>query len=145
MTKKLMTFVVILIAGLLSVAKADDDRRITIAQLPSQAQLFIKSNFRGKNVAYVTKDRDGLRSDYEVKFKDGSSIDFDHNGRWTDIESRSLPSKLVPGQIRSYVAKNHPGQKVVKISRERSGYDIELSDDTDLEFNKNFHIVEIDD
>lgn len=145
MTKKLMTFVVILIAGLLSVAKADDDRRISVAQLPSQAQTFIKSTFRGKKVAYVEKDRDVLRNNYEVKFTDGSSVDFDHNGRWTDIESRRIPSKLVPAGIRSYVTRNHPGQKVVKISRERSGYDVELSDDTDLEFDKNFRIVDIDD
>jgi hypothetical protein len=43
------------------------------------------------------------------------------------------------------MSKNYPQAKVVKIEKnDRKGYDIELSNGFDIEFDKKFRVVEID-
>ena len=73
-------------------------------------------------------------------------MEFDNKGEWRDIEAKSdgVPAELVPAEINSYVSQNYPGQKILKIDRSHSRYEVDLSNGLELKFNKRFKLVEID-
>ena len=123
------------------------DRNVTIEQLPRKAQLFIKQHFAKVSIVQAQQDTDRLDGDYEVTFSDGSKVEFQKNGQWSDVESpRSMvPTALVPMTIRQYVAQKYPDTKIVKIDRDTRGYDIELSSGIDLKFDAKGHFKAMDD
>lgn len=127
---------------------ADDDRPITVSELPQAAQQFLKSHFAGTNVAWVTVDGNFFDKDYEVGFPDGSKIEFSRNGEWKEVEMRgasAVPASVVPEAIRNYVARNYPQTVVRAIARDRRGYEVELSNGLELEFDNAFRLLKIDD
>ncbi|MBQ2429719.1 MAG: PepSY-like domain-containing protein [Alistipes sp.] len=131
----------------LGVACANADRPIAVENLPQKAQQFIKKYFANVGVTYVTEDRDVISKDYEVMFADGSKVDFAANGEWTSVEckGKAVPAGIVPQQIEAYVKQNYPDAHIRKIDRDRTDYEVSLSNRLELTFNKNFKLIEIDD
>ena len=123
------------------------DKVITFEELPVAAQTFIGNYFSGKQVSLVKKDKDGLKTHYDVVLADGTKLEFDSKGEWRDIEVRAdeVPAALVPSEIKSYVSQKYPGQRIMQIDRSHNGYEIELSNKLDLKFNKQFKLTRIDD
>jgi hypothetical protein len=123
--------------------KADNDRVITFDQLPEQAQTLIKKHFADKVPLVITVDWD----DYTVMFQSGEKVEFDKKGNWREFscKSSSVPAALIPEQIKAQVKKTFPGATIIKLDRDRRGYDVKLNNGMDLEFNKKFEIVEVDD
>lgn len=141
----------VLLAGLFLLtasvpALAADDRPITVAELPAAAQQFIKTHFADTKVSYAQVDG-MIDKEYTVIFVDGSKVEFTRNGEWDDVKCKhaEVPAAIIPQQIRYFVAQNHPGQKITSIERSRNGYDLELSNGLDLDFNKQFQLVKMDD
>lgn len=122
---------------------SDNDRVITFDQLPAPAQAMLKQHFGDKVPLVITADR----SDFNVMYQSGEKVEFDKKGNWREIECKrsSVPEALVPEQIKAAVKKSFPGTTIQKIDRDRRGYDVELDNGLDLEFNKKFQMVEIDD
>ena len=86
--------------------------------------------------------------EYEVIMTDGTEIKFDPQGNWKEVETRSsssVPEGFVPLAIRKYVKANHAGTRVVGIEKTRKGYEVELSDGIDMQFNKDAEFVRYDD
>ncbi|MBQ7441272.1 MAG: PepSY-like domain-containing protein [Prevotella sp.] len=52
---------------------------------------------------------------------------------------------MIPEVIKQYVNENFPESIITKIEKERYGYDIELSNDLELKFNKQGYILRMDD
>lgn len=125
--------------GAISAASAKDTYAHDATVLPKAAQTTIANNFKSE-VSLVKIDKNfGRVSEYEVILTDGTEISFDRNGNWDNVEtsaSKSVPSAFIPKGISSYVAKNHKGARVVGIDKERSGYEVELSNGIDIKFNK---------
>ena len=123
------------------------DKMITPEQLPAAARTFITTNFPDNPVLFAQKDSEFMKTRYEVRLKDGTEIDFDKKGEWdkVDCQMRSVPEALVPAVIAQYVKTNFSGAVITKIDKERYGYDIELSNDLELKFNKKGQVMEIDD
>ena len=48
----------------------------------------------------------------------------------------SVPSAIVPAAIAKYVATNFKGQTIVEISRKRGGYEVELSNGSELKLTE---------
>ena len=143
--KKLAVLLVALVA-VFSVAKADDDRPIEVSQLPKTAQVFVKKYFSNKKVALAKEDSGLFSSTYEVMFTDGSKVEFDKNGNWDDVSCQNMPAGIVPKAILAKVKSMSPNLKVVKIDRrDNGGYEIELSNRQELEFNKKLQLVDLDD
>ena len=113
--------------------KADNDRVIT----------FDKQNFADKTPLAITADRD----DYKVMYQNGEKVEFDKKGNWKDIECKGsqVPSALIPADIAASVNAKFPGATITEIDRDRRGYSVKLSNGLELEFNKKFQIVELDD
>lgn len=121
---------------------ADDDRVITFEQLPAQAQTMLKKYFADRVPLVVTVDMD----EYTVLYQSGEKVEFDKKGNWREINCKTsaVPTALIPEQIKAVVNQTYPGATIIKIDRDRRGYDIKLNNGLDIEFNRNFQVVEID-
>ena len=122
-----------------SLTSLADDRMIPVSQLPATVNTFVTKNFPGKTITYAEKDVEFGGTKYDVMLNDGAKIEFDKKGNWDNVDCK------VPAAIAQYVKTNFPGAKIVKIDKERHGYDIELSNDIELKFNKNGALIGMDD
>ena len=129
-TKLFLVAVICMLAQ--SLTSMADDRMIPVSQLPATVN---------------TKDVEFGGTKYEVMLNDGAKIEFDKKGNWdnVDCETYAVPTALVPASITKYVKANFPGTKIVKIDKERHDYDIELSNDIELKFNKSGALIGMDD
>ena len=126
----------------LTMSADDDDRMITFDQLPQAAQAFHKTHFAAKAPLLVTADWD----DYTIRYESGEKVEFDKQGNWKDIEcySSKVPSAAVPAQISTYISQNYPGKSVIKLERHRSVYEVKLNNGMEIEFNRNFQVIDVD-
>ena len=113
------------------------------AMCSTTAQAMLKQNFADKTPLAITADRD----DYKVMYQSGEKVEFDKKGNWRDIECKTsqVPAALIPAQITANVNATFPGAVVTEIDQDRRGYSVKLSNGLELEFNKKFQIVELDD
>ena len=129
------------------VALAGNDKPIQVSEMPKAAQLFIKNHFADLSVAMAKVETDFLDKNYDVVFTNGNKVEFDKKGNWTnvDCEHTQVPVAILPEAIRQYVAKNYPDAKVLKIEvTDRKGYDVELSNGFELEFDKRMNVIDVD-
>ena len=141
--KKSILMMLVLVLTMSMAMMADNDRVITFDQLPAQAQTLLKTHFANKVPLIVTVDWD----DYTVMYQSGEKVEFDKKGNWKDISCKSsaVPEALIPAQIKASVEQTFPGASVIKLERDRRGYDVKLNNGMELEFNKKFQMVDIDD
>lgn len=147
MMKRLFIALIALIS--VSVASmAKDTYSRDASALPKAAQETLSRNFKSK-VSIIKIDKDlGRISEYEVILTDGTEITFDRNGNWDNVEvgvKGKIPSAFIPSAIAGYVKKNMPGTKIIGIDRERSGYDVELSNGVEMKFDKDGRFLRYDD
>ena len=137
------------LAATLNVRGADDDDRpVRIDQMPQTAQTFIARHFNGVKVALAKMEKDFFGRSYEVIFTNGNKVEFDGNGRWTEIECKytEVPASAIPEAILRYVGENYPGQKVWKLEYddEESRYEVKLSGRWELEFDLEGRLTDLD-
>ena len=122
---------------------ADNDQVITFDRLPATAQAMLKQNFSDKVPLVITADWD----DYKVMYTSGDKVEFDKKGEWRDIECKTsqIPANLIPAQIAANVNATFPGTSITEIDRDRRGYSVKLSNGLELEYNRNFQVIELDD
>lgn len=134
--KKILLFLVMAV-GIFS-ASARDTYSHNVNILPPAAQTLLKNNFKAE-VSHIKVDKDWGRIDeYDVVLTDGSEITFDRDGNWKDIEMRangSVPSAFVPDAISSYIKKYQKNVTITGIEKEKSGYEVELSNGVNMKFN----------
>ena len=99
--------------GALTTVLADDDKPVTIDQLPTKAKSFITEYFSNEKVALAKEEKDFWNSTFEVIFVNGNKLEFDNKGNWTEVNCKysSVPEKIVPSAIMSYIKKNYPDCK----------------------------------
>jgi len=126
---------------------ADNDKPIQVAEMPQRAQQFIQAHFAGQSVAMAKVESELMSKNYDVIFTNGDKVEFDKKGDWTnvDCEHSQVPQAIIPADIQKYVSTNYPDAKVLKIEKtDRKGYEIELNNGFDIEFDKKFKVIEID-
>lgn len=127
-----------------------DDEKISIDELPAVSSSFINEYFSPAKITSVVKDLEGQSTfEYEVKLDNGVDIKFDSQGLWQDVEARNdkttLPTTaFILPSIVQYVTSNYPTVGINGIERELNGFDVELTNDIDLEFDKEGNFVRID-
>ena len=145
--KKILFALVAFLSFGVSVVKADNDKIINKNELPAQAQQFINEHFNGVKLSYAKLERDFLENSYEVMLANGAKLEFSSKGAWEDVDCRygEVPAAIIPQPIKEYIKSNYPGEKVLKIERERNRYELKLSNRLELIFDENFRIIDIDD
>ena len=144
---KKMTFLCLCMLVLNMAAWASNDKPVRIEEMPGQAQKFIKDYFSTHSVAMAKMETDFFSKSYDVIFTNGDKVEFDKQGRWTNIdcEHSVVPVAVIPQAIKDYVQKQYPCAKILKIElTDRKGYDVGLSNDVDVEFDKKFNVIDID-
>lgn len=127
---------------LLSCDDKDDDT-ISVTSLPEQARAFISQYFPSATVMYAQKDN----TDFEVTLSDGTKIEFNSAGEWTDVDAASgktIPNGFYPADIDIYIGLNYDGAGINGISKEPRGYDVELVSGLELIFNQEGSFIGID-
>jgi len=108
---------------------------------------FVQQYFPKANVLMVNAEWD----EYEVRLSDGTQIEFTRKPEWKKIDCEhsttypNVPAELVPNQIANYLNANFPNQSIVKIEKKRRGWEIELNNELEIGFNKNFVVTKFDD
>lgn len=143
---KKLVFLLVCIFALQTVARADDDKPIQVTQMPLQAQQFIKQHFANGKVALAKMESDFFYKSYEVIFNNGDKVEFGNKGDWEEVNCRhkSVPTAIVPAAVRKYVTTNYPDTKILVIERDNKGYEVELSNRTELKFDLKYNLVDID-
>lgn len=144
MRKLLIIFAVIIGAF---TASARDNYSHNPADLPNSAQTVLKNNFKA-GVSHIKIEKDfGIIKEYDVVLTDGTEVTFDSHGNWKDIEVKlngSVPSSLVPKAIADYVKQNQKNVKIIGIEKNRTGYEVELSNGVEMKFNSDGKFVRYD-
>jgi len=127
-------------------AFAGKDRIIAAGELPAVSQQFVQTHFKGVEVSYAKVDEELFDKDYKVVFVNGSKVEFAKDGQWKEVDCKygEVPAAVVPQQIRDYVTKNYPKNKIVAIDRDRRDYEVELDNGLDLKFDLKFRLIDID-
>ncbi len=128
-------------------ANASDSYTRDASVLPASARTVIANDFSaGISVVKIDKTL-GRVDDYEVVLTDGTEITFDRNGNWKEIEvaaNKRVPDALIPAGIRSYVAENQHGTRIVGIEKDRGGYEVTLSNGVEIKFNNQAQFIRYD-
>lgn len=109
------------------------------SELPKTVRTFLTKHFPGDDIRKAEKEQGRRGMEYEVDLKSGAEIDFRENGDWKEIKAargNSVPAALIPTAISKYITSSYRGQKIVEISRKRGGYEIELSNGTELKLTE---------
>ena len=124
---------------------AGDGYVVGIQQLPAGAQEVMTKYFADKTVLTILKERD----EYEVIFNNGEKIEFNKKGEWTEVSCHTtqVPDILIPDPIKARIKADFANSKIVKIDRSRNGkkYEVKLSNGLEVEFDKKFNVIKVDD
>lgn len=128
-------------------ACAKEEKLIAFLELPLQAQNVINTHFNPNEVTVVIMDKDILDTEYEVRFTNGTKVEFDKNGELTKVDCglQRVPDALLPEPVRQYVAAQFPKDFVTEWSKDDFRWKAELSNHLELVFNRKFEYVGLDD
>lgn len=133
----------------------DDDDEIDPATLPQSVLDYIVANYPGTTIDEAElDDEDG----YEVELSDGTELYFDLQGNYisTDYddvddyydqnEDNYIDPADLPQNVLDYIAANYPGLTIDEAEfDDEDGYEVELSDDTELYFDLSGNFIGTDD
>lgn len=143
---------VILIALLTWAGTAcEQEKSVAPESLPQTAQNFISTHFPQETVLQVVRDRDGLKTSYDVVLSNGFALDFTRSGECIQVDGKikAIPDAVInPEKIRTFLQTNFSQQTVVsweKDEDDRDRYSIELSNGIELKFDQNGDFRRVDD
>ncbi len=132
--KKSIVMLLAVLASMLSGSAYAGDR-INQRDLPTAAREFLAKYFIKDTIRKVEKDQGHRGMEYEVDFTNGGEVEFKSDGSWKSVKAARgsvVPEGIVPAAIVKHVAENFEGQSIVEISRKRGGYEVELSNGSEL-------------
>ncbi len=139
-------FSVVLIA-LCSLTACANEQVIPFDQVPEPAKAIVAAHFDASQIAYVTLDKGLLDAEYDVKFNDGRSLEFNKAGELlkVDCKQTEVPAALIPETVRAYLKANFPNAFITEWSKDDRRWKAELNSGLELEFNSKYEFIRIDD
>ncbi len=147
MKKFILTLSILSFVGFATVSCNDDDDNhhtelVDFNSLPENSQVFVRTYF--PSAAY-TVDRierynpaESNGAVYEVRFTNGTEIDFNVGGDWIDVEgggNEAIPDGFILEPIKEYVSQYYPA-KIHQIKKHTNGnFEVELTNDNEYLFN----------
>ena len=138
--------IIAVVLGVVFAADADE-RQINVGHMPKGALDFLKSYYADSLVTSANVERGVLDTDYEVKLSDGTEIDFDKRGQWTEVSNNRLGvvPRMLPLKITEYVKTKYPDANYIKIERGQSKYEVKLTNGLELLFSLDGQMLGFDD
>ena len=145
-TIKKMMMVVCSVVLFNTTACADKNKPIQVNELPAKAQTVLNTHFSGQKVTMATLESEIIDKSYNVILQNGTKLEFDRKGNLTEVDCKqgTVPAKLIPQPIKSYVQTNYSGQNIKKMEIDKNEHEVELSNGLDITFNKRFQVIDID-
>lgn len=146
--KKLLKFLPLFLVALMAVtfwSCSDDDdlKPVANTELPAAAKTFLSDYY--PSIAYETKKD---KNEYEVILENGQKVEFYKDGEWKDVDANKpgavVPTGFYPTAIDTYVAEKHANEGIHEISKESYGYDVELTNNVDIEFTSTGDFIRYD-
>lgn len=137
-------FLSLMMIGLIAVmawsCDDDDDKNtpISFSDLPKTAQNFLNEYYPSDKVVSIDREGKHEGTEYDVRMASGHEVEFDVAGQWTDVDAPAqqyVPEGIVPEPIRQYVTENFQAFGINEISREKYGYEVELTSGLELRFD----------
>lgn len=115
------------------------------SDLPEAITSFVNSNFSGATITGSKRDSDD--GEIEVYLSDGTEVEFAANNQWEKIKcpGKAVPLAVVPSAISSYVQANYQSAPITKIDKKLNGYEVELNNGVELNFDANGNFIGVDD
>ncbi len=134
------------IFALNGLAKAGDDKPITMNELPQKSQQFIHKFFAKEEISLVKMEKEMWDKSYEVIFTNGQKVEFDKNGVWKEVDCQysAVPKGILPEAIQKHVTEKYPNAKILKIEQDSKKIEVELDNKLELKFNHNNQLIGID-
>lgn len=142
--KKFFSVVLIVLCSLTACA---NEQVIPFDQVPEPAKAIVAAHFDASQIAYVTLEKDLLDAEYDIKFNDGRSLEFNKAGELlkVDCKQTEVPAALIPEAVRAYVKANFPNAFITEWSKDDRRWKAELNAGLELEFNSKYEFIRIDD
>lgn len=117
-----------LMMGMLTLSSCDDEKEIRFSGLPQAAQNFILQYFPEDEVTYVQREKDDGQKRYEVLLNNGTELEFDEDGNWTDVDCKfsRLPERILPERVATHLAEHYPQNTPYKVERKLGGYEVSV-------------------
>ena len=114
---------------MLATAACDKEKEIGYDALPSQARQFIEQYFPGVECTRIVRDKDNGTTEYEAWLSDGTELDFDNQGQWTNVDCKfsALPDGILPEAIATDITTRYPDAVPYKVEKQPGGYEIDIS------------------
>lgn len=129
----------------LSFTACDDERVVGENALPKAAGLYITQHFPSHQVVQVVKERDDLKTTYEVFLDEGYRLAFSKKGDILGVEGNNrLPDSAIPPTVLTYVQTNYPDEYILSWELDDTGQEVTLSNRRELKFDKNGNFLRID-
>ncbi|GGZ51099.1 PepSY-like domain-containing protein [Mesonia mobilis] len=130
MRKWIILGVVTLLAIFVGQAQENFDK------LPMNAQKIVKDYYAGHQVEKIDADPNSGDESYQVKFKNGTKIDFNENGNATEISGEEkIPSALIPEKMRLFLENRYGDDYVTDWKMDDDGHQIEMKSGAELVFD----------
>ena len=143
--KKILS--VVLLALTFSFTVSADERIISYDLIPEPVKALVAAHFDATQIAYVTLDKGLIDSEYEIRFNDGRSLEFNKAGELlkADCKATAVPAALIPEPVKAYLKAHFPKAFITEWVKDDRGYKAELNNGLDLKFNRKYEFVRIDD
>lgn len=143
--KKTNYLMVLLSAVSVLITACDKEKIVSADGLPSKAQAYIAQHFPEHEILQVVKERDDLKTSYDVYLSEGYNLDFDKNGNIVGVEgSKGLPDSVIPANLLTYVNTHYADYFIVDWELDDRGQEVKLSNGMELQFDKNGNFLRID-
>lgn len=84
---KKIWFWLVAVVCIMAVSACEDDKIITVEELPAAAQTYIQKNYATVPVTYAKKDSELFSTTYKVRLDNGLEIEFDGDGTPIDMDT----------------------------------------------------------
>lgn len=135
--------IIISILALSLALTVNAQKKIAVSELPKESQQFLKQYFSHSSVDIAKKDAEHGEKGYEVILKDGTEVEFWKDGSYREVDGddKPIPTEFIPKEIKDYVAKHYPNEKITHIDYGHKDLDVDLTNKIDLEFTKDGKIL----
>ena len=145
--RKLLMFLPILLGVWMLSGCDDDEKKIDLGELPAKARSFIDNYFHGTDIRSIVQEKENGHKEYQVELSDGTDLEFDEDGEWTNIECHfnPIPTGILPDEVKNKVEELHPKAFIYGVEKEPGGYVVEVTAadgiDWDMRFNTQFEYI----
>lgn len=137
------TKIYLVVTFLILTISVQGQKKIEVTELPKSAQEFLKKHFSNVAIESAKKDAEHGEKGFEVKLKDGTEVEFWKDGSYREVDGgdKPIPTAFIPKEIKDYVMKNYPNEKITHIDYGHKDLDVDLTNKIDLEFTKEGKIL----